>query len=160
MFTFCRGYECSLFNLYARVTIPLRDYGKVEGYKYLRHRVEELREQLPLIGMNKDDNIQLTSGGLGYDYQVSTVAYYRYDRDQLPDDEELIADLQNVVENYRQYVEEHMNQEQLTYDETEEDQEHSESLLSSLMSYSVFRRIFATKASPTLKTLSRTSTYL
>lgn len=108
------------------VTIPLRDYGKVEGYKYLRHRVEELREQLPLIGMNKDDNIQLTSGGLGYDYQVSTVAYYRYDRDQLPDNEQLIADLQNVVENYRQYVEEHMNQEQLTYDETEEDQEHAE----------------------------------
>lgn len=109
------------------VTIPLRDYGRVEGYKYLRHKVELLREQLPLRGMNKDDNIQLTSGGLGYDYQVSTVAYYRYDRDQLPDDEQLKADLQNVVENYRQYVEEQMNQEHLTYeDETEEEQEHTE----------------------------------
>ncbi|WP_213471074.1 MrcB family domain-containing protein [Paenibacillus dendritiformis] len=109
------------------VTAPKNEKGKSEAYKYLRHKVEKLREYLPLTGMKKDDHIQLASGGLGYDYQVSTVAYYRYDRDQLPDDEQLKADLQNVVENYRQYVEEQMNQEHLTYeDETEEEQEHTE----------------------------------
>jgi hypothetical protein len=33
------------------------------------------------------------------------VAYYRYDRDSLPSDEQLLADLRNVVDNYKQYVE-------------------------------------------------------
>lgn len=87
------------------VTIPLRDKGRRVGHQYLQHQVNVLRELLPLDGMRKDDQIYLTSGGLGQDYQVSTVAYYRYDIDHLPNDENLISDLQNVVNNYKLYVE-------------------------------------------------------
>ncbi|WP_336245742.1 MrcB family domain-containing protein [Paenibacillus apiarius] len=129
VYLFAEDMSTVYLTLMQGVTIPLRDYGKVEGYKYLREKVEQLRGQLPLTGMNKDDNIHLTSGGLGYDYQVSTVAYYRYDRDQLPDDEQLIADLHNVVANYKQYVEGQMNEEQIPHDDTEPDQEHIEAPL-------------------------------
>lgn len=111
------------------VTEPKNERGKPEAYKYLQHKVDEVRDSLPLTGMNKDDHIHLATGGLGYDYQVSTVAYYRYDRDQLPDDEQLMADLQNVVDNYKQYVEGQMNQEHIPHDETEHNQEDMEAPL-------------------------------
>ncbi len=35
---------------------------------------------------------------------MSTVAYYRYDKDHMPEDDQLITDLRNVVENYNLYV--------------------------------------------------------
>ncbi|MFC5404667.1 MrcB family domain-containing protein [Cohnella soli] len=83
--------------------------GRVEGHKYLRRKAQELRAMLPLEGLNKDEEIHLTSGGLGRDYQVSTVAYYKYDRDQLPDEGQLISDLHNLVNNYEQYVDAVLN---------------------------------------------------
>ncbi|MGG1518254.1 DUF3578 domain-containing protein [Paenibacillus oryzisoli] len=86
------------------VTIPVETKGRPAAYQYFKEKVREIRELLPLEGMTKDDNIYLTSGGLGQDYQVSTVAYYRYDVDHLPDDEQLIADLRNAVTNYNEYV--------------------------------------------------------
>lgn len=87
------------------VTVPIRDKGKVEGYKYLRQKVREMRDKLPLIGMTQDENILLTSGGIGQDYQVSTVAYYRYEAGKLPEDKQILKDLHNLVDNYQQYVE-------------------------------------------------------
>ncbi|MEC0227354.1 MrcB family domain-containing protein [Paenibacillus alba] len=86
------------------VTIPVETKGKPAAYEYFRQKVQEIRDLLPLEGMIKDDAIYLTSGGLGQDYQVSTVAYYRYDTEHLPDDEQLIADLNNAVINYSEYV--------------------------------------------------------
>ncbi|GAK41834.1 ATPase [Paenibacillus sp. TCA20] len=46
----------------------------------------------------------MEKSGLGQDYQVSTVAYIKYDRDSLPDDDVLLKDLENLVSNYKQYV--------------------------------------------------------
>lgn len=78
--------------------------GKIEGHKYLRQKSREIRELIPLEGLRKDEEIALTSGGLGRDYQVSTVAYYKYDRDNLPSEEMLRGDLENLVNNYNRYV--------------------------------------------------------
>lgn len=86
------------------VTIPIETKGKQAAYQYFKQKVHEIRDLLPLEGMIKDDAIYLTSGGLGQDYQVSTVAYYRYDLDHLPEDEQLISDLNNAVMNYNEYV--------------------------------------------------------
>ncbi len=105
VYLFSENMESVYLTLAQGVTVPLRDKGKSDGYAYLQQKVDELRDKLPLEGMLKDQNINLTNGGLGKDYQVSTVAYYRYDREQLPSSEQLIADLRNVVENYRLYVE-------------------------------------------------------
>ncbi|MZQ80682.1 DUF3578 domain-containing protein [Paenibacillus sp. 5J-6] len=91
------------------VTIPVEAKGKQAAYQYFKQKVQEIRDLLPLEGMTKDDAIYLTSGGLGQDYQVSTIAYYRYDIDLLPEDEQLISDLNNAVTNYNEYVNKSIN---------------------------------------------------
>ncbi|MDQ0902338.1 energy-coupling factor transporter ATP-binding protein EcfA2 [Paenibacillus sp. V4I7] len=92
------------------VTIPIETKGKQAAYQYFKQKVQGIRHLLPLEGMVKDAAIYLTSGGLGQDYQVSTVAYYRYDSEHLPYDEQLIADLNNAVTNYNEYVNKVLNQ--------------------------------------------------
>jgi MoxR-like ATPase len=86
------------------VTTPLKERGKKEGYHYLEQKVKEMREILPLEKMKKDANIILSSSNLSRNYQVSTVAYVRYDRNNIPDDDQLITDLENIMENYKLYV--------------------------------------------------------
>lgn len=85
------------------VTIPLQQ-GRKEGYEYLKNKVKEIRDFLPLENMTKDSSIELTSSGIGRDYQVSTIAYIRYEKENLPDDETLISDLKNMVDNYSLFV--------------------------------------------------------
>ncbi|WP_248928663.1 MrcB family domain-containing protein [Paenibacillus hamazuiensis] len=109
VYLFSENMESVYLTIMQGVTVPLREKGRSEGYKYLKQKVQEIREQLPLAGMQMDDGIYLTSGGLGQDYQVSTVAYYRYDKDQIPEDEQLYSDLNNMVQNYKQYVENQVN---------------------------------------------------
>ncbi|WP_332461364.1 MrcB family domain-containing protein [Paenibacillus tianjinensis] len=87
------------------VTVPIQEKGRREGYVFLRSRTQEIRELLKLTNMNKDENIRLVNSGLGQDYQVSTVAYIKYERGSVPNDEQLIQDLVNVIEDYRLYVE-------------------------------------------------------
>ncbi|MFB7816389.1 MrcB family domain-containing protein [Paenibacillus chitinolyticus] len=83
---------------------PLKERGRKEGHRYLAQKVQELRGLLPLEGMQKDNNMFLAPSGLGRDYQVSTVAYIRYDKDHLPEEDQLLADLENVMNNYKLYV--------------------------------------------------------
>ncbi|MDK8182032.1 DUF3578 domain-containing protein [Paenibacillus sp. UMB4589-SE434] len=103
VYLFAEDMKSVYLTLAQGVTEPNKK-GKVEGYKYLRGKVQEIRDMLPLEGLKKDEEIHLTASGLGRDYQISTVAYYKYDRDHLPDEEQLISDLHNLVNNYKQYV--------------------------------------------------------
>src|SRR5690606_2162037 len=43
--------------------------------------------------------------GIGESYQVSTVAYKKYPRNQIPSDEVLVEDLKNLFTDYQKYVE-------------------------------------------------------
>ncbi|MBB6672272.1 MrcB family domain-containing protein [Cohnella nanjingensis] len=104
VYLFSEDMSSVYLTLAQGVTEPNKQ-GKPESYKYLRNRVQEIRAVLPLHGLRKDEEILLTSGGLGRDYQVSTVAYYRYDREVLPSEAQLLADLEYLVANYQQYVE-------------------------------------------------------
>ncbi|OAB48012.1 MrcB family domain-containing protein [Paenibacillus antarcticus] len=104
VYLFAEDMSSVYLTLAQGVTVPKNDMGKVQAYQYLRNKVTDIRKLISLDGMVQDDQINLTSGGLGQDYQVSTVAYYRYEADQLPDDEQLIADLNKVFEYYNQYV--------------------------------------------------------
>ncbi|MEK5061724.1 ATPase [Paenibacillus sp. FSL H7-0326] len=86
------------------VTEPLKQ-GKLRGYEYLKQKTQEIRSLIPLDGLHKDEDIYLMEkSGLGRDYQVSTVAYIKYNRDSLPEDEVLLQDLESLVSNYKQYV--------------------------------------------------------
>ncbi|MFC7677595.1 MrcB family domain-containing protein [Paenibacillus sp. GCM10028914] len=106
VYLFSEDMESVYLTLAQGVTAPKDELGKKEGYQYLEDKANEMRKLLPLEGMQKDDGIHLTSkNGLGRDYQVSTVAYIRYDRGAIPDDAQLQADLENVVTNYKMYVE-------------------------------------------------------
>ncbi|WP_256701800.1 MrcB family domain-containing protein [Paenibacillus sp. P3E] len=87
------------------VTRPIQETGRREGYAYLRDRKEALLDLLDLTNMNKDENIHLVDSGLGQDYQVSTIAYIKYDRGNVPNDEQLIQDLGNLIDDYRLFVE-------------------------------------------------------
>ncbi|WP_068784517.1 MrcB family domain-containing protein [Paenibacillus phocaensis] len=86
------------------VTKPIQERGRKEGYKFLQQKVTEIRESLDFQAFSKDENIQLTSAGLGRDYQISTVAYKRYDASQIPSDDQLIADLEQLMMTYQKYV--------------------------------------------------------
>ncbi|TYP69632.1 MrcB family domain-containing protein [Paenibacillus methanolicus] len=114
VYLFAEDMSAVYLTLLQGVTVPIRDKGRKEGYQLLTQKVQEMRELLPLQSMHKDDQIHLTSSGLGRDYQVSTVAYIRYDRDHIPDEEHLIADLENMITNYKQYAGITMNQAVLT----------------------------------------------
>lgn len=86
------------------VTKPKTDLGKREGYAFLEQKVIELRESLDFEGFSTDENIHLTTAGLGRDYQVSTAAYKRYDASNIPSDDQLIADLEQLMTTYKEYV--------------------------------------------------------
>ncbi|BBH22491.1 hypothetical protein Back11_38360 [Paenibacillus baekrokdamisoli] len=104
VYLFAEDMSAVYLTLNQGVTVPLRDHGKREGYRYLEQKVQEMRQLLPLNDLQRDENIQLTSTGIGRDYQVSTVAYIRYDRNHIPSDGQLISDLNNVMDNYKVYA--------------------------------------------------------
>ncbi|MCD9020223.1 MrcB family domain-containing protein [Cohnella silvisoli] len=104
VYLFAEDMSSVYLTLNQGVTVPIKEKGKREGYRYLEQKVAAMREQLPLEGLYQDTLIQLTSSGIGRDYQVSTVAYIKYNREHLPDEDQLLSDLQNVMENYKQYV--------------------------------------------------------
>lgn len=104
VYLFAEDMSAVYLTLAQGVTAPLQEKGRREAYAYLRNKANEIREIIPLENMKKDENIQLMGSGLGQDYQVSAVAYIKYERGNVPNDDQLIQDLENVMENYRQYV--------------------------------------------------------
>lgn len=86
------------------VTEPLKE-GKKKAYAFFEQVVREIRSLLPLEGTLKDKEIFLTTNALGEAYQEGTIAYYKYETNNLPSDEQLRADLKNMVDNYRLFVE-------------------------------------------------------
>lgn len=95
------------------VTKPIQERGRKEGYKFLQQKVAELRESFDFQGFSKDENIHLTEAGLGRDYQVSTVAYKRYDASHIPSDDQLIADLEQLMTTYQAYVDRKLQTDQI-----------------------------------------------
>jgi len=100
------------------VTEPIQIHGRPEAYARFREQVNRIREQLGLDEFTKDENIYLTDGGLGRDYQVSTIAYARYDRENLPSNTELLADLKKMLEYYEQFVEQMLSNERPKFNYT------------------------------------------
>ncbi|WP_127532972.1 MrcB family domain-containing protein [Paenibacillus kobensis] len=87
------------------VTEPMKKKGKKAAFEYLRTKAAEIREIVPLEGAHKDKEIYLTASGLGEAYQESTIAYYKYTKDDMPSDEQLLADLKSMVDDYNLYAE-------------------------------------------------------
>ncbi|WP_238323059.1 MrcB family domain-containing protein [Gorillibacterium massiliense] len=140
VYLFAEDMSAMYLTLNQGVTVPINQYGRKQGYSYLQEKVKVLREQLPLHGFIKDENIQLTSSGLGRDYQVSTVAYIRYDKGAIPEDDVLFADLENVMNNYDRYVK---SQQGISIDEEIDVEKEEEKLVDT---WTVLERIAHIKA--------------
>ncbi|QHW31464.1 DUF3578 domain-containing protein [Paenibacillus rhizovicinus] len=69
------------------------------AHEYLREKAQEIRKMLPL----EDLELDALAPGIGSDYQASLIASVRYERGHIPSDEQLLADLENVVNNYKRY---------------------------------------------------------
>ncbi|OMD49483.1 ATPase [Paenibacillus borealis] len=108
VYLFAENMSAVYLTLAQGVTTAPKEKGSKDKYAYLRNKTQEIRELIPLANMNKDENIQLLGHGRGNDYQASTVAYIKYERGKVPSDEQLVKDLQNVIEDYRIYVEDHI----------------------------------------------------
>ncbi len=90
------------------VTEPLRRLGAIEGKAELRTKARSIRLSLdPLkeAGFSLTDDIDLHTGpGLGSNYEVSTIAYKLYERDKVPQDDQLLVDLQALIGSYESMV--------------------------------------------------------
>ncbi|WP_411345263.1 MrcB family domain-containing protein [Paenibacillus sp. WLX1005] len=79
--------------------------GRSESQTYLQERARVIREKLPAGRMKLSDDIDLGDGRLGDDYQTSTIAYFAYDTERLPDNEQLVTDLWDAMDSYMFYIE-------------------------------------------------------
>jgi 5-methylcytosine-specific restriction enzyme B len=90
------------------VTEPLRRLGAVEGKAELRAKARSIRVSLdPLkdAGFSLTDDIDLHTGpGLGSNYEVSTIAYKLYERDNVPQSDVLLTDLGALINSYETIV--------------------------------------------------------
>lgn len=100
VYLFAENMESVYLTLNQGVTIPIQELGRLRAYQYFAEQARKIRAKILLKGFQTDKNLH----GVGQDYQASTIAYVRYDFDNLPENDVLIADLKNMLENYQQYA--------------------------------------------------------
>jgi 5-methylcytosine-specific restriction protein B len=92
------------------VTEPQRRLGATAGKAELRANAQTIRASLGALtdaGFSLSDGIDLHTGpGLGSDYEASAIAYRLYERDNVPEDEQLVSDLGALINSYEQIVSE------------------------------------------------------
>lgn len=83
-------------------------HGAKEARRILEERAKAVRDfctHLPDLGFQLDNEIDLRAGrGLGKHYEHSTIAHKRYDRGEIPNDDQLLADLDGVLQAYDRYL--------------------------------------------------------
>jgi 5-methylcytosine-specific restriction protein B len=88
------------------VTEPQRRLGAADGKAELRQRARTMRPSLGSLteaNFSLADDIDLKAGpGLGSDYEASVIAHKLYERDGVPDDDQLVADLDVLINSYEQ----------------------------------------------------------
>ncbi len=96
------------------VTEPTRRIGQTAGLAELRENAERLRDlTAPLtdFGFARDGKIDLhVEAGLGRSYESSTIAYKLYEHGSIPDDEEIVEDIEALLSIYEKYLEQRMDQ--------------------------------------------------
>ena len=90
------------------VTEP-KKRGRAEAIAFLQGVAVRVREQSPDLaesGFALDSAIDLHADpGLGKDYEISTIAHKFYPSDGLPDDDQIVSDLEAVLGAYDAYIE-------------------------------------------------------
>jgi len=92
------------------VTDPMKRLGNADGIVAIKSRAEELRgeagcQSLGKAGFLRDSSIDLRADpGLGKGYEGSTIAYKFYPKGGIPDDYQLVKDLQLLLEAYGSFL--------------------------------------------------------
>src|SRR5262249_27272058 len=77
------------------------------GRRVLHDQARTIRSYVSdsLSSFSLDDNIALhTEGALGQDYEASTIAYRFYTKNEIPDDQQLDRDLEQVLTAYDRII--------------------------------------------------------
>ena len=87
-------------------------HGTPESRRILRKRAQQLSDDQPAFdalketGFSVDNKMDLhISGGLEKDYEASTIAHKLYRRGEIPNDAEILHDLERLLVTYDQYLE-------------------------------------------------------
>jgi MrcB-like, N-terminal domain/AAA domain (dynein-related subfamily)/EVE domain len=108
VFLFREDMSGVYWTLNQGVTQPKRKYGGDGARQILKSNAVNIRSTIRVLEplhFNLDSNIDLhTSGGLGSDYELSTVAYKLYETDAIPSDQQLVADIDALLNTYTRYV--------------------------------------------------------
>jgi hypothetical protein len=98
--------------------------GREKAYRALRAMVEDLRSVSPRLreaGFCLDEQVTLRSSSpRGRDYETSTAAHKLYERDQVPDDNTLFEDLEEVLNAYDAYLGSGLTANSTAADETQQ----------------------------------------
>jgi hypothetical protein len=90
------------------VTAPIREHGHDAARQALRERARELRalcDEAKTRGFSLADDIDLVADArLGSDFECSTIAHRLYPAGRVPEDSELLADLEAVLTSYDRYL--------------------------------------------------------
>ncbi|MFC4808830.1 McrB family protein [Paenibacillus sp. GCM10023250] len=100
VYLFAEDMSAVYLTLIQGVTEPLQRLKKKGAYPYFKQKNEEIRSLLPLSGLSYDELVP----GIGDDYQAAIIASVRYERGHVPNDDQLLADLKNVVDSYKRYA--------------------------------------------------------
>jgi hypothetical protein len=78
-------------------------------------KIRDRSLELKIKGFSLDDDIKLNDPGKsGAMYEKSTIAYKYYDATSIPDDEEILNDLESVLQSYNKYIENTLGLEEKT----------------------------------------------
>lgn len=104
-----RGDMSGVYLAIAQGVTRLRgDHGVPGARDVLRTRarsfIECLGTDLEAAGFSTDEGIELRGGGLGTQYETSTIAYRFYEAEAVPDDAELLRDLDAALDIYGRHV--------------------------------------------------------
>lgn len=90
------------------VTDIINDNRRPKGYALLKEKANELRSFCQNLTSNNfllDNTIKLSEGtGLGSDYEASTVAHKLYLKANVPDDQGILSDLEDLLQAYDEYL--------------------------------------------------------
>jgi MoxR-like ATPase len=92
------------------VTQPRDELGAEKAREFLRSRADDLRAKYPDLSERSflvDGSIDLRADpGLGSEYEASTIAHKLYQKNRVPNDEEIEKDLNLMLSAYSKYINE------------------------------------------------------
>ncbi|GGJ33055.1 McrB family protein [Paenibacillus hunanensis] len=78
--------------------------GTRQAYEQFEQKAKEIRTVMPNTRMNTTDSIYLGESNYAKDYAASTIAHFKYELHDMPNNEQIVDDLWDAVEIYLSYV--------------------------------------------------------